>query len=217
MRGRYRECRPPRRAQRGVAIITAVLVVAFLASLGAKAGAALMDITPRDVEAFMHTRLANGRNPSTVKVDLKTLNTPFALALRQGLILSNPVAAAEPLKAEKENREPFTFEEIRQLIAAADGEWKTAIILGAFTGLRLGDCPRLLRHRVERMIHASVPETGWTSQSPGRPTPAAPGSLGRWQSRGKSPRPASIAGRATVARLQYRSSTRHPRRQWRTA
>lgn len=115
----------------------------FLASLGAKASATLGDITPRDVEAYTETRLANGRNPSTVKIDLKTLNTPFALALRQGIILSNPVAAAEEVKGEKETREPFSFAEIKSLIKAAKGEWKTAILLGAFSGLRLGDCTRL--------------------------------------------------------------------------
>lgn len=115
----------------------------FLTSLGAKASAALMDITARDVQTYTDARLANGRNPSTVKVDLKTLNTPFALAMRQGLSLSNPVASAEGVKGEKETRDPFTFEEIKSLVASAEGEWKTAILLGAFTGLRLGDCTRL--------------------------------------------------------------------------
>ena len=60
----------------------------FLESLGSKSKAALADITPRDVQKFVSSRLEGGRNATTVIVDLKTLNAPFALAMRQGLILT---------------------------------------------------------------------------------------------------------------------------------
>jgi len=112
----------------------------FLESLGSKAEATLADITAQDVQKFVASRLTGGRNPTTVMVDLKTLNAPFALAMRQGLILTNPVPAADAPKAEKESREPFTWEQVGLLIQHAKGEWKTAIMLGAFTGQRLGDC-----------------------------------------------------------------------------
>ncbi len=112
----------------------------FLESLGSKSEAALADITPRDVQKFVSSRLEGGRNATTVIVDLKTLNAPFALAMRQGLILTNPVPAADAPKAEKESREPFTWEQVAKLINNAEGEWKTAIMLGAYTGQRLGDC-----------------------------------------------------------------------------
>lgn len=112
----------------------------FLACLGSKAVAALADITPQDVQKFVSSRLQGGRNATTVMVDLKTLNAPFALAMRQGLILTNPVPAADAPKAEKESREPFTWEQVAKLIKHAEGEWKTAIMLGALTGQRLGDC-----------------------------------------------------------------------------
>jgi len=112
----------------------------FLESLGSKAEAALADITPQDVQRFVSSRLKGGRNATTVMVDLKTLNAPFALAMRQGLVLTNPVPAADAPKAEKESREPFTWEQVAKLIKHAKGEWKTAIMLGAFTGQRLGDC-----------------------------------------------------------------------------
>ena len=112
----------------------------FLQSLGSKAEATLGDITARDIQKFVSWRLEGGRNATTVMVDLKTLNGPFALAMRQGLILTNPVPAADAPKAEKESREPFTWEQVAKLIKHAKGEWKTAIMLGAFTGQRLGDC-----------------------------------------------------------------------------
>jgi integrase len=112
----------------------------FLECLGPKAEAALADITPQDVQKFVAARLEGGRNATTVMVDLKTLNAPFALAMRQGLILTNPVPAADAPKAVKESREPFTWEQVAKLIKNAEGEWKTAVMLGAFTGQRLGDC-----------------------------------------------------------------------------
>jgi integrase len=116
------------------------------------------------VQKFVTSRLGGGRNATTVMVDLKTLNAPFALAMRQGLILTNPVPAADAPKAEKESREPFTWEQVGKLIKNAEGEWKTAIMLGAFTGQRLGDCisitwdcvdleKHLLRFRPQKTRH----------------------------------------------------------------
>lgn len=115
-------------------------VTKFLESLGPKAEAALADITPQDVQKFVASRLTGGRNATTVMVDLKTLNAPFSLAMRQGLVLSNPVPAADAPRAEKESREPFTWEQVGKLIKSAKGEWKTAVMVGAYTGQRLGDC-----------------------------------------------------------------------------
>jgi len=115
-------------------------ITKFLESLGSKAEATLSDITPQDVQEFVSQRLSGGRNATTIMVDLKTLNAPFSLAMRQRLLLSNPVPAADAPRAEKEDREPFTCEQVQLLLKNSAGEWKTAIMLGAFTGQRLGDC-----------------------------------------------------------------------------
>ncbi len=124
----------------------------FLKSLGSKKKAALADVTVRDVQNFIERRLEDGRNPSTVRTDCKILNSPFALAMRQGLILSNPVAAAEVPEGVKESRAAFTPEQVGELLKATDGlaredrdravvwgEWKTCILAGFYTGARLGD------------------------------------------------------------------------------
>lgn len=124
----------------------------FLKSLGSKSKAALADITVQDVQKFIEWRLEGGRNPSTVRTDCKILNAPFALAMRQGLILSNPVAASEIPEGAKESRAPFTAEQIGDLLKGTDAlaredkenapmwrEWRTCILVGFFTGARLGD------------------------------------------------------------------------------
>ena len=128
------------------------LVQNFLKSLGAKSRAKLADITVLDVQKFIEMRLEDGRNPSTVSTDCKILNAPFALALRQGLTLTNPVAAAEVPEGAKESRSPFTREQVGDLLKACERlaiakpdeaaiwkEWRTCILIGFYTGVRLGD------------------------------------------------------------------------------
>lgn len=128
------------------------IVKNFKKSLGSKVKAAMADVTVQDVQKFIESRLQNGRNPSTVRTDCKILNAPFALAVRQGLMLMNPVAAAEIPDGEKESRAPFTSEQVGLLLKATEAlakekpkeaavwrEWKTCIMIGYFTGVRLGD------------------------------------------------------------------------------
>ncbi len=128
------------------------IVQNFLKSLGSRAKAKISDIGVQDVQKFIEMRLEGGRNPSTVRTDCKILNAPFALALRQGLSLSNPVAAAEIPEGAKESRTPFTREQVGDLVKACDQlakkdvdnaevwkEWKTCILIGFYTGVRLGD------------------------------------------------------------------------------
>jgi integrase len=72
--------------------------------------------------------------------------------MRQGLTLSNPVAAAEIPEGAKESRSPFTNEQVGALLDATETlarenqsdreiwkEWKTCIMIGYYTGVRLGD------------------------------------------------------------------------------
>lgn len=125
-------------------------VEAFLTHLGERAVQPLGHVTPGDVDGFLALRRREGRSASTVASDRKCLSVPFALALRQGLILHNPVSAAEATPAEKESREPFTLAELTTLRKAAKGtEWGTLIMLGCQAGLRLGDAARLTWRSVD--------------------------------------------------------------------
>jgi len=74
-----------------------------------------------------------------VKVIRSALNT----ARRQGLIPTNPAEAVELPEPNSMERGTFTPAEIKMLVEAAEGEWKTLILLAAFTGARLSDCCRM--------------------------------------------------------------------------
>lgn len=111
----------------------------FLTSLGAKAEAALNDITPRDVQKFVDLEVETGKGATSIRMAAKILNIPFNLAMRQGLLLQNPVPGVEIPEAANESRAPFTWAQVQDLVKCAKGEWKTAILLAAYTGTRLGD------------------------------------------------------------------------------
>jgi integrase len=77
-------------------------------------------------------------------VDVKTLSIALHRAERYGYLDKNPVGAVKLPKAVSSEREVFSLEEIHPLVGAAPNEdWQTLILLGAFTGARLGDCLRM--------------------------------------------------------------------------
>ena len=140
----------------------------FLSSMGQRADSPLAGVTPGDIAQFRDSLLAGGRAVSTCNtVVKKILSVPFEAARKMGYIPSNPVALVDSLKAQgeerKAGREPFTQEEVRSLLAAADAPWKGAILLAATTGLRLGDVARLEWAAVNRSageIRADTQKTG---------------------------------------------------------
>ena len=88
---------------------------------------------------------SEGRAVSTCNIVVrKILSLPFEKARILGYIPINPTKAVDPLtdkaEAREAEREPFTLEEVSQLIELASDEWQGVIIVAATTGLRLGDC-----------------------------------------------------------------------------
>lgn len=115
----------------------------FKAHLGKKAKGALTAVTHNDVLGFIKARQSGGVASKTVSIDAKILNTAFNLARRLQFVTANPVEKAltvNPIQVECSERERFTPEQVAKLLQTATGEWKTAILLGFYTGARLGDC-----------------------------------------------------------------------------
>ncbi|MCU0771771.1 MAG: tyrosine-type recombinase/integrase [Verrucomicrobia bacterium] len=116
----------------------------FLKFLGNRANRPLIAITASDIQGFVNQRVKDGSAPKTVVVDAKTLNNVFNLARRQGLIPNNPVEAIELPAIESSERDVFTPAQVKLLVdAAKTPSWKTLILLGYFTGARLGDCVKM--------------------------------------------------------------------------
>lgn len=74
----------------------------------------------------------------------KVLTAPFNAAVKLGYITVNPCAAVDALKDDSDaQRDTFSTEEVAKLVAAAEGDWRGAILAGYFTGLRLLDVANL--------------------------------------------------------------------------
>lgn len=115
----------------------------FKAHLGKKAKGALTAVTHNDVLGFIKARQNSGVASKTASVDAKILNTAFNLARKLQFISTNPVEKAltvNPIHVESSERGQFTPEQVAKLLQTATGEWKTVILLGFYTGARLGDC-----------------------------------------------------------------------------
>lgn len=97
-------------------------------------------ITATDIEDFCTQIHNNGRAASTANQYKRVLFAAFKAAARTGILLKNPADGVEDIpEDDSTKRLPFTLDEVRQLVKAADPEWRVAICLSAFAGLRLTD------------------------------------------------------------------------------
>jgi integrase len=115
----------------------------FVASLGPVARSPLESLSADPILAFRDERLKDGLSPRSVNQTFKILKRPFKIAVDQGLIDRNPVAALRTLRGTVAKKGVFTPEQIRLLVDTAEGDWKGLILAGYFTGGRLTDLARL--------------------------------------------------------------------------
>jgi integrase len=111
----------------------------FIASLDNRANLALSHITSKDFLTYRDSIIAANKTARTANLSVKVVSAAFNAAVRQHLIESNPATALESLPVRTEERATFTPAQVSKLIRAAEGDWPGAILLGYYTGARLGD------------------------------------------------------------------------------
>ena len=117
-----------------------MVIADFLEHLGARADLDIRAVTGAEVQAFIDGKTQTGLSGATVNLNAKVLRAAFNAAVRAEAIEKNPAGALNILETVAEQREPFTLGELNALLAATKGtDWETAVLLGAFAGLRLGD------------------------------------------------------------------------------
>lgn len=112
----------------------------FLASLGQRISVPISEITPNDIQNFVDAGQRDGKKGKTLGNELKILSGAFTLALKQSLIITNPIVTADVPKEAGESKAPFTTKQVSSILKAAAGDWKTVCMFGAYTGGRLSDC-----------------------------------------------------------------------------
>ena len=122
----------------------------FLEFIGERRANAIVGaIVSRDIESFRNKQLEDGKSPSTADFHLKVLRAAFETARKQSLTLKNPTDGVEILAQAAEEREPFTDEQVRDLLKVADDEWKGMILFAYHTGIRLHDSANLVWESVD--------------------------------------------------------------------
>jgi integrase len=117
------------------------IVRQFLAHLGDRATARpLTSLTPRQVQGFIEARAKSGLSAGTVQASGNVIRTVLNRARRQGLVTVNVAEAVDLPKSDPVERGSFTPAEVKLLVDAAEGEWKTLIMLAYYSGARLRDC-----------------------------------------------------------------------------
>jgi integrase len=114
----------------------------FLKYLGTRADRPLTTLQESQVEAFKQSLIARVA-PSTVNKSVKVLKAALANAVAKRQLEFSPAQHVAPVETEDSQRRPFTMDEIRRALAAADEEWQTMILTAFYTGLRLRDCANL--------------------------------------------------------------------------
>lgn len=127
------------------------IVASFLKNLGEiRAKASVASLTSAEIEKWRDAEVVAGKAPKTVRVGLGVISAAMNAAKRRGEILANPVEAVEYVAGRGDEREPFTNDEIVALInEAGESDWRTAVLLGAWTGLRLADIAHLTWGQVD--------------------------------------------------------------------
>jgi integrase len=115
----------------------------FLGFLGGKATGNLAGLKAEDVERY-RDHLQDQVAPSTVNTHLKVLRVGLERAVKQGIFDRNPARLVDNLDtSDRHERRAFTLPELKKLLAVCGDDWKTAVMFGIYTGLRLGDIQSL--------------------------------------------------------------------------
>jgi len=135
----------------------------FLGWLGARADGPLAEIETRHIAAYRDA-VAETRTATTANHGVKILRAIFEDARRDRFISENPAKDCGLLKKTvTAGRRPFTVDELRRVLEAANEEWRSLVLFGIYTGQRLGDIARLTWQNLDlnsREIHLVTAKTG---------------------------------------------------------
>jgi integrase len=123
----------------------------FVAFIGEqRARASVGSIAIGEIERFRDRQMVEGKTASTANLAIRVLRAVFGSARRLGYALTNPAEGVSMLnESDAEERVPFTADQTRALLRAADSEWRGMILFGYYTGMRLHDAASLTWQNID--------------------------------------------------------------------
>ncbi|MFF3288473.1 tyrosine-type recombinase/integrase [Streptomyces sp. NPDC003023] len=100
-------------------------------------------LKPEHIETFYAAMQAKGSKPATAHQAHRTFRTALNEAVRRGHLGQNPVRLAKAPRVREDEVEPYSVEEVRRMLRAADkrrnsARWAVALSLGLRQGEALG-------------------------------------------------------------------------------
>ncbi len=137
--------------------------------LGGKAKRDLSHLTAKDI-SDLRDSIAGSLSPNSANYTVKILRTALNQARRDGLVDTNEASRVTLIQRKSKSiRRPFTPAELKAIFAAADVEWRGMILMGLYTGLRLGDIAMMTWQEIdlqEREITIKTTKTGRIQVTP---------------------------------------------------
>jgi integrase len=112
-------------------------------------------LAPAEVRSFIGHLVEEGARPPTVQVVHRLLRRVLREAVDDGLIVSNPAAGVSLPRVERKPPRILDPVEVERLADAIDDRYRALVLLGAYGGLRFGECAALRRGRV-RLLERRV-------------------------------------------------------------
>lgn len=117
----------------------------FLEFLGERADREISEVTNTDIVSFRDD-LAEKVVAKTTNHTVKAIRSFFGDAKLEGYIFENPCDGVKSVRtkvSEITEVRPFTIEELRAVLSVADEEWRSMILFGVYTMLRMADIAKL--------------------------------------------------------------------------
>lgn len=100
----------------------------------------LREITPQIAAAYVGSLNAGTTSPSTFNKHTNFLKLFFRVLGDEAGLKANPFERIRRKSLKTNIRRELTIAELKEILTKATGDLQTLLALGAFTGLRLGDC-----------------------------------------------------------------------------
>ena len=109
----------------------------------------LVDITHQEVQDWVAALSASGQAPASVQKTHQQLSKMLAAAVKDRRLATNPAAGVDLPRIEQEEMRFLDPDEVATLAESIDARYRPLVLVGAYSGLRIGEMAGLRRSRVD--------------------------------------------------------------------